>query len=85
MKTVIASSDELACSWNPRVILKARELDIKCNTIGKAAMLTQLVALERKLKHAKKTLASWTTKIENTEQTIASVTRTLTEETGEER
>jgi hypothetical protein len=83
MKTTTAYSDELACTWNPRVILKARELGIKCNTMGRAAMLTQLVDLERKLKHAKKMLASWTDKIARMEQTIASVTRTLTE--GEER
>jgi len=85
MKTCVASSDELTCTWNPRVILKARELGIKCNSMGRAAMLTQLVALERKLEHAKKMLASWTDKISNIERTIASVTRTLTKETGEER
>lgn len=85
MKVTTAHADELACSWNPRVILKARELGIRCNTMGKAAMLTQLVALERKLAHAKHMLQTWTTKISNIERTIASVTQTLTEGTGEER
>jgi hypothetical protein len=85
VKIAIASSDELACSWDPRVIFKARELGIKCNSMGRAAMLRHLIDLERNLKHARKMLASWTGKIPRMEQTIASVTRILTEGTGEER
>ena len=85
MKIATAHAEELTCTWNPRVILKARELGIKCNSMGRAAMLTQLVDLERQLKHAKHMVASWTDKIARMEQIIASVTRTLTKETGEER